>query len=327
MGTEMSKAVFVRAHGGPEVLSVEDRSLPEPGPGEIRVRNRAIGLNFIDTYQRSGLYPVTVPFVAGNEGAGDVTKVGKGVTYLKVGDRVAYSGPLGAYAEERNMPAGRAGRIPDGVDYESAAAVTLKGITAYYLLFETWPVKAGETLLVHAAAGGTGSLLVPWAKALGAHVIGTAGSAEKVALAKKLGADEVINYREEDFAARVREITGGKGVDVVYDGVGKDTFERSLDCLRPRGLMVSFGNASGPVSIPSLVILANKGSLYLTRPSTKTYMATTEQFRTAVAAVFEAVLDGTLKVAVNQRFPLADVEQAHVALEGRQTTGSTVLVP
>lgn len=323
----MSKAVFVRSTGGPEVLRAEERELPPPGEGEVTVRNQAIGLNFVDTYQRSGLYQVPLPFVAGNEGAGEITAVGPGVTDLKVGDRVSYSGPLGAYAQERNMPAGRAALIPDGVSYETAAAVTLKGITAYYLLFETWPVKAGETVLVHAAAGGTGSLLVPWAKALGARVIGTAGSAEKAARAKELGADEVINYQEEEFAPRVRELTDGRGVDVVYDGVGRATFMGSLDSLRPRGLMVSFGNASGTVSIDNLGVLTAKGSLYVTRPSTATYMATTEQFRTAVAAVFEAVEEGVLRVDVNQRFELEDAAEAHRALEGRRTTGSTLLIP
>lgn len=323
----MSKAVFVRSTGGPEVLSVEERELPPPGEGEVTVRNHAIGLNFVDTYQRSGLYQVPLPFVAGNEGAGEITAVGPGVTDLKVGDRVAYSGPVGAYAQERNMPAGRAALIPDGVSYETAAAVTLKGITAYYLLFETWPVKAGETVLVHAAAGGTGSLLVPWAKSLGARVIGTAGSAEKVARAKELGADEMINYQEEEFAPRVRELTDGRGVDVVYDGVGRATFMGSLDSLRPRGLMVSFGNASGTVSIDNLGILTAKGSLYVTRPSTATYMATTEELRTAVAAVFKAVKEGVLQVDINQRFALEDAAEAHRALEGRRTTGSTLLIP
>lgn len=327
MGATLSKAVFVRATGGPEVLSFEERDVGAPGEGEIKVKNHAIGLNFIDTYQRSGLYAVPLPFVAGNEGAGEVTQVGPGVTDVKAGDRVSYAGPIGAYAEERIMPAGRAALIPDGVSYETAAAVTLKGITAYYLLFETWPVKAGETVLIHAAAGGTGSLLVPWAKALGARVIGTAGSPEKVARAKELGADEVINYREEEFAPRVREFTNGKGVDVVYDGVGRATFEPSLDCLRPRGLMVSFGNASGTVSIDNLGILTAKGSLYVTRPSTATYMATTEELRTATTAVFKAILDGVLTVDVNQRFKLEEAADAHRALEGRQTTGSTVLIP
>lgn len=323
----MSKAVFVREHGGPEVLSLEDRQLPPPEPGQIQVRNNAIGLNFIDTYQRSGLYKLPLPFVAGNEGAGEVVALGEGVTDFSVGDRVTYSGPTGAYAELRNMPAARAASIPEGISYETAAALTLKGITAYYLLFETWQVKPGDTLLIHAAAGGTGSLLVPWAKALGAHVIGTAGSQAKIDKAKALGADEMINYQQEDFAKRVRELTDDKGVDVVYDGVGKSTFNGSLDSLRPRGLLVSFGNASGPVSIPSLVVLSEKGSLYLTRPSTTTYMATTQQLRTAVAAVFAAVKDGTLQPSIEQRFPLAQVAEAHAALEGRRTSGSTILLP
>lgn len=323
----MSKAVFVRAPGGPEVLSFEERRLAPPGPAEIQVRNHAIGLNFVDVYQRSGLYELPLPFVAGNEGAGEVVALGEGVTEFRVGDRVTYAGPTGAYAEMRNMPAGRAAIIPDGVSYETAAALTLKGITAYYLLFQTWQVKPGDTLLIHAAAGGTGSLLVPWAKALGARVIGTAGSDAKVAQAKALGADEMINYRQEDFAKRVRQLTDGEGVDVVYDGVGKSTFDGSLDSLRPRGLLVSFGNASGPVSIPSLVVLSEKGSLYLTRPSTATYMATTEQLRTAVAAVFAAVRNDTLQPSIGQRFPLAQASEAHEALESRRTSGSTILLP
>ena len=323
----MSKAVMVRAHGGPEVLSVEDRELAPPGPGEVQVRNRAIGLNFIDAYHRSGLYPVELPFVAGSEGAGDVEAVGEGVTDIAVGDRVTYAGPLGSYAEERIIPAGRVAKIPDGVTYEEAAALTLKGITAYYLIFQTWPLQAGETILFHAAAGGVGSIVTRWAKALGARVIGTAGSPEKVALARAAGADEVIDYRTEDFAKRVRELTDGQGVDVVYDGVGNDTFLGSLDSLRPRGLLVSFGNASGPVSIPDLGILSRKGSLYVTRPTTATYMASTEELRTAVQAVFDALAAGSIAVQVDQRFALEDAADAHRALESRQTTGSTVLLP
>lgn len=323
----MSKAVFVRAHGGPEVLQLEDRSLPDPGPGEVRVRNRAVGLNFLDTYQRSGLYPTKPPFVAGNEGAGEVTAVGPEVRDVAVGDRVAYYGPMGAYAEERNIPAGRVAPVPEGVDFETAAAVTLKGLTAYYLLFETFRVGPEHTILVHAAAGGVGTLLTRWAAALGARVIGTAGSPEKVALAREAGADAVIDYRREDFVARTRELTDGEGVAVVYDGVGRDTFEGSLDVLRPRGLMVSFGNASGPVSMPSLLVLANKGSLYVTRPTIGTYMGTTEELRTGAKAVFDAVLDGTLEVMIHQRYGLADAAEAHRALEERRTTGATVLVP
>ncbi len=323
----MSKAVFVREHGGPEVLSLEERELPAPGPGEVRLEHRAIGLNFIDTYQRSGLYQLPLPFVAGNEGAGVVTALGPDVNDVKVGDRVAYSGPPGSYAEERNIPAGRLAVLPDDVDFETAAAVTLKGLTAYYLLFETWPLKAGETTLIQAAAGGVGLLLTQWAKALGATVIATAGSSEKVALAEQAGADYAINYREEDFAARVREITAGRGVDVGYDGVGQATFEGSLDCLRPRGLMVSFGNASGPVSIPNLVVLSTKGSLYLTRPTTATYLGTADQLRKAAAKLYGAVADATLTVSVNQRFALSEAAEAHRALESRRTTGSTVLLP
>lgn len=323
----MGKAVLVRAHGGPEVLSYEDRELRPPGHGEITIRHRAIGLNFIDTYHRSGLYPMPLPFVAGNEGAGDVTAVGEGVTDIAVGDRVTYAGPPGSYAEERTIPAGRVAPIPDDVSYEVAAAITLKGITAYYLIFQTWPLKAGETILFHAAAGGVGSIVTPWAKALGARVIATAGSPEKLAMATALGADHVIDYRTEDFAKRVREITAGRGVDVVYDGVGKDTFSGSLDSLRPRGLMVSFGNASGPVSVPDLGILARKGSLYLTRPTTGSYMATTEEFRTAVRAVFDALRAGSFEVQIGQRFGLHETQAAHRALENRNTTGSTVILP
>ncbi len=323
----MSEAVVVHRHGGPEVLSVEERALPEPGPGEVRLRHRAIGLNFIDTYQRSGLYSMPLPFVAGNEAAGEVAAVGPGITEIAVGDRVAYSGPPGAYAVERNIPAGRLAPLPDTIDFETAAAVTLKGLTAYYLLFETWPLEAGETILVHAAAGGVGLLLTQWAKALGARVLATAGSPEKVDLALAAGADHAIDYRQESFPGRVRELTDGRGVDVVYDGVGQATFEGSLDCLRPRGLMVSFGNASGPVSIPNLVVLSTKGSLYLTRPTTGSYLGTTEQLRTAAAKLYAAVADGTLEVGINQRFALRDAAAAHRALESRQTTGSTVLLP
>lgn len=323
----MSKAVFVHEHGGPEVLRVEERQVPAPGPGEVTVRHRAIGLNFIDVYQRSGLYPMSLPFVAGNEAAGEVTAVGPGVTDVAVGDRVAYHGPTGAYAVERNIAAGRLAPLPAGVDFETAAAVTLKGLTAYYLLFMTWPLKAGESTLIHAAAGGVGMLMTQWAKAIGATVLATAGSEAKVEMARAAGADHVINYQEESFSPRVRELTGGRGVDVVYDGVGKATFEGSLDCLRPRGLMVSFGNASGPVSIPNLGVLSTKGSLYLTRPNTGTYLGTTEQLRPAAAAVYSAVQDGTLSVRINQRFQLEDVAAAHRALEARQTTGATVLLP
>jgi len=323
----MNKAVLVRAHGGPEVLAYEDRELQPPGPGEVRVIQRAIGLNFIDTYQRSGLYPMPLPFVAGNEGAGDVEAVGEGVTDVAVGARVTYAGPPGSYAEKRNIPADRVALIPDDVSYEVAAALTLKGITAYYLIFQTWPLKAGETILFHAAAGGVGSIVTPWAKALGARVIGTAGSPEKLEMATALGADHVIDYRTVDFAKKVRELTDGRGVDVVYDGVGKDTWPGSLDSLRPRGLMVSFGNASGPVSVPDLGILARKGSLYVTRPTIGSYTATTAELRTAVRAVFDVLRAGSFEVQIGQRFGLHETHEAHRALESRSTTGSTVILP
>ena len=254
----MVRAVVVHEVGGPEKLSLEQVEVAAPGPGQVRLKSHAIGLNFIDTYQRTGLYKVPLPFVAGNEGAGEVIAVGPDVTSLMVGDRVAYQGAVGAYAEERLLPADRAVKIPDGISYEVAAAAILKGLTAFYLLHWTHPLKAGETILIHAAAGGTGQILTQWAKAIGATVIATAGSDEKCAIARKNGADLTINYKTEDFVERVKQFTGGKGVDVVYDGVGAATFEPSLDCIRPRGLMVSFGNASGPVSIPRLTILARR---------------------------------------------------------------------
>ncbi|KFC72289.1 Quinone oxidoreductase [Devosia sp. LC5] len=323
----MSQAIVVHQHGGPEVLSYEEWPLAAPGPGLVAVRQTAIGLNFIDTYQRSGLYPQKLPFVAGSEGAGVVTALGEGVAEFKVGDRVAYQGQIGAYATERLLNAERIVAIPDGVDDQVAAAIMLKGLTAYYLLFQTWPLAAGETILWHAAAGGVGQIATQWAKSLGARVIGTAGSAEKVALALENGCDAVINYSTEDFAGRVKELTGGRGVDVVYDGVGKSTFDKSLDCLRPRGLMVSFGNASGVVSIPDLTVLSRKGSLYVTRPTTAHYVAERSALVVAAGALFDAVASGKIKVAVNQTFALKDAAEAHRALEGRQTTGSVVLLP
>jgi NADPH:quinone reductase len=323
----MTRALVVHQTGGPEAMKQEDWPLSGPGPGQIRIRHTAIGVNFVDIYQRSGLYTVKTPFVAGNEGAGIVTAVGEGVAGFAPGDRIAYQSQIGAYADERLLQADRVVPVPEGIDDKTAAAIMLKGLTAYYLLFKTWVVGPGQTILWQAAAGGVGLIACQWAKALGARVIGTVGSDEKVALAQAHGCDAVINYSKEDFAARVRELTDGKGVDVVYDGVGKATFDKSLDCLRPRGLMVSFGNASGVVSIPDLTILARKGSLYVTRPTTAGYLIQRADLLEGAAALFEAVNAGRIKVAVNQTFPLADAAEAHAALEGRKTTGSVVLLP
>ena len=300
---------------------------PGPGPGQVALRQTAIGLNFVDTYQRSGLYTVQLPFVAGNEGAGVITALGEGVTGLRVGERVAYQGNVGAYATERIASAERMVPIPDGIDDRVAAAIMLKGLTAYYLLFKTWALARGETILWHAAAGGTGLIATQWARALGATVIGTAGSDEKVALAKAHGCHHVINYNSEDFVARVRELTDGKGVDVVYDGVGKATFEKSLDCLRPRGLMVSFGNASGVVSIPDVTLLSRKGSLYVTRPTGTHYLGKREDLLEGADKLFAAVENGAIKVEINRTFPLSQAADAHRALEGRETTGSVLLLP
>ena len=323
----MTRAVVVHQTGGPDVLTVEDWPLASAGPGQVALRQTAIGLNFIDTYQRSGLYPVSTPFVVGSEGAGVVTALGDGVTDFKVGDRVAYQGQIGAYADERIAAVNKLVPIPDGISDQTAAAIMLKGLTAYYLLFKTWALAKGETILWHAAAGGTGLIATQWAKSLGATVIGTAGSDEKLALAKAHGCDHVINYNTEDFAARTRELTGGRGVDVVYDGVGKSTFEKSLDCLRPRGLMVSFGNASGVVSIPDITVLSRKGSLYVTRPTGGHYFQTRDELLEGASSLFAAVQSGAIKVEIGRTFPLSEAANAHRALEGRETTGSVVLLP
>ena len=323
----MTRAFIVREYGGPEQLQLEDVNVGEPGPGELRIRNRAIGLNFIDVYQRTGLYKTPLPFTAGNEGAGDVVAVGAGVTDFAVGDRIAYQGPVGAYAEERLLPADKAVHLPDGISYEVAAASLLKGTTAFYLLHWTHALKAGETILVHAAAGGTGQILTQWAKAIGARVIGTAGSDEKCDIVRNNGADLAINYKTDDFVAGVKDFTEGRGVDVVYDGVGAATFEPSLDCLRVRGLMVSFGNASGPVSVPRLGILADKGSLYVTRPTSGAYFRTASDLRTAAEGLFNLIELGRIRIPIDQTWPLAEAAEAHRALEGRQTTGSTLLLP
>jgi NADPH2:quinone reductase len=308
-------------------MALEDVALAPPGPGMVTVANRAIGLNFIDTYFRSGLYPMPLPSGLGMEGAGVVEAVGEGVD-LAVGDRVAYcSAGIGAYAQVLNLPAARLVRIPEGIDFEQAAAVMLKGQTAEYLLQRTYALQAGETCLFHAAAGGVGLVFGQWANSIGARVIGTVGSQEKAVIARAHGYHHVINYRTENVVERVLEITGGEKLPVVYDGVGKDTFEMSLDCLRPRGLMVSFGNASGAPAALDLQALTVRGSLYITRPTLATYTATTEELRQSCADLFARMLAGQVQVEIGQRYALADIRQAHIDLEGRKTTGSTVILP
>ncbi len=322
----MSRVVRVHETGGPEVMHLEDRPALAAGPGEVVIRNEAIGLNFVDVYQRTGLYKMPTPFTPGGEGAGKITAVGDGVSDLKVGDRVLYNSG-GAYADEVAAPQDKVVRLPEDISSEVAATLVTKGGTAHYLLFETWPLKASDTILVHAASGGVGSFLVQWAAAQGATVIALAGSDEKVAGAKANGAKHAFNSREEGWVAKVREATGGRGVDVVYDGVGKATFEQSLDCLRPRGLMVSFGNASGPVTGVALSMLQSRGSLYVTRPTSAQYFGDRESLRRTMNAVFEAVRAGKIRPAINQRFKLEQVQDAHRALEARETTGATILVP
>ena len=322
------KAVRIESPGGPEVMELQDVDLPAPEAGHVRVRHTAVGLNYIDTYHRSGLYPLPLPAGIGLEAAGVVEGLGEGVSNLAVGDRIAYgAGPLGAYAEACNVPANRVSKVPDGIDDETAAAMMLKGMTVRYLLRATYKVQAGETILLHAAAGGIGLIACQWAKALGVTTIGTVGSEEKAELARAHGCHHTINYQTEDVAARVRELTGGEGVPVVYDGVGKATFEASLDSLRPRGLLVSFGNASGPVTAFDLGILSAKGSLYVTRPTLMTYVASDAELAETTADLFEIVGSGAVNIPVNQRYALADVRQAHEDLEGRKTTGSSVLMP
>ncbi|WP_029910044.1 quinone oxidoreductase [Caulobacter sp. UNC358MFTsu5.1] len=312
--------------GGPEVLEAVDLPVPSPGPGQILVRHQAVGLNFIDTYHRSGLYPMKMPVVLGLEAAGVVEALGEGVTRFKTGDRVAYNGTLGAYAEAAVVPADRAVKVPDAVSLETAAAVLLKGMTAEFLVRRCHKVEPGQTVLIHAAAGGVGSILVQWAKALGATVIATVGSQAKAALARDHGADHVILYGEEDVAARVAEITGGQGVAVVYDGVGKDTFEASLKSLGRRGMLATFGNASGPAPAIAPLELGTK-SLFLTRPRLFDYIATTAELDESAAALFAVLASGAVKIEIGQTFPLAEARAAHEALEGRRTTGATLLVP
>lgn len=323
----MSAAVRVHRSGGAEVLAFEEIEVGEPGPGEALIRHTAIGVNFIDVYQRSGLYPIDLPFTPGNEGAGVVEAIGSGVADLRPGDRVAYASVRGSYCERRIIEAAKLVPLPDAIDDTVAAAVMLKGLTAEYLLRRTFPLKRGDTMLFHAAAGGVGLVACQWAKGLGATVIGTVGSEAKAAIAAANGCDHVIKYAEEDFVARVQEITSGKGVDVVYDGVGAATFPGSLDTLRRRGMWVSFGQSSGPVPDFSPLLLSRKGSLFMTRPTLADYSADRDELLSAATALFAEIANGTVKVAVNQTFPLREAAKAHRALEGRQTTGSTVLIP
>lgn len=320
--------IRIEKTGGPDVMNLVRRSLPDPADNEVQVKHTAVGLNFIDTYHRSGLYPVPLPSGLGLEAAGIVEKTGSAVTHLKVGDRVAYgSGPIGAYSDARNLPANRVSKLPDAIDDETAAAMMLKGMTASYLLRQTYKVTSGETILFHAAAGGVGLIACQWAKALGATVIGTVGSDEKARLAQSFGCDYIINYSHENIAEKVREFTGGKGVPVVYDGVGQATADASLDSLQPRGLLVSFGNASGPVRDFDLGKLSAKGSLYVTRPTLMTYVADDRDLHQTASDLFEVVASGKVRIPIHQRYPLADVRQAHTDLESRKTTGTTLLLP
>jgi NADPH2:quinone reductase len=327
----MPLAIQITEFGGPEQMKLVDLPVGEPGPGQIRIRHQACGLNFIDVYQRTGLYQNPLPLTLGMEGAGIVEAVGEGVGHLKVGDRAAYaSNPPGSYSEVRVMPAKTVVKLPDDIAFDTAAGMMLKGLTAQYLLKKTLPVEglqAGDHVLFHAAAGGVGLIACQWAKALGLQLIGTAGGAAKCALAKEHGAAFVVDYTSEDFVARVREITGGKGVKVVYDSIGKDTFERSLDCLRPFGLMASFGNASGPVPPFAIGSLGAKGSLYVTRATLFTHIATQAATQAMADDLFAVVSAGQVKIRIDQRYPLANVAQAHRDLEARKTTGSTVLMP
>lgn len=322
----MVHAIRVHAFGGPEVLQFDEIELGAPAEGQVRIKQHAIGLNFIDIYHREGRYPNPLPFIPGSEASGEVAELGPGVADFKVGDRVAYGTAIGAYAEERLIAADKLVKLPDEISYETAAVMMLKGMTAQYLLKQTYPVEPGDTILVHAAAGGMGQILCQWGKALGGKVIGTVGSAEKAEIAKAKGADHVINYREEDFAARVREITGGKLVDVVYDGVGKATFPASLDCIRPRGLFASFGSASGQIEGFNIMLLAQRGSLFATRPTLFSYASDRTSLVEMANDVMDALKTGKITLDIGARFPLRDAAQAHRALEERKTTGATVLL-
>ncbi len=319
------RAIRIHETGGPEVLKIDEVDLPPPGKGEVRIRHHAVGVNFIDTYHRTGFYPMPLPLIPGGEGAGEVVEVGPGVKDFKPGDRVAYAGPPGGYAEERNIPASFLVKLPRGIAYDTAAAMMLKGLTAQYLLRQTYRVKEGDWILVHAAAGGVGQILCQWGRALGAKVIGTVGSPEKAKIVKKAGAQHTILYREEDFAKRVGEITKGQKCAVVYDGVGRATFPASLDCLRPFGLFASFGSASGGVEAFDLGLLGRKGSLYATRPTLFTFMADRARLEKMARDLFRVVGNGEVTIHIGRTWPLAEAAEAHRALEARETTGSVVL--
>jgi NADPH2:quinone reductase len=328
MSTIKAKAIKMVEVGGPEVMHWVDVEVGEPGPQEVRIKHHAVGLNYIDVYFRKGVYPQPLPGALGMEAAGMIDAVGSEVKHLQVGDRVAYAGkPAGAYSQIRVMPAETLVKLPDGISFEQAAAMMLQGLTVQYLVTDSYPVKAGDTVLFHAAAGGVGLIACQWLKLLGATVIGTVGSEEKAALAKAHGCDHTILYKSEDFVKRTRELTGGKGVHVVYDSIGQDTFMQSLDCLRPRGTMVTYGNASGPVAPVDVSILGGKGSLKLTRPTVMTYVHDRSLLEPMAADLFEKVLSGKIKIEVNQTYQLENVAQAHRDLEARKTTGSTILLP
>lgn len=321
-----SKVILIEEHGGPEKMLLREIDVQAPAANEVQIEQKAVGLNFIDTYFRTGLYTAPLPHGLGFEGAGIVSAVGSEVTHLRVGDRVAYGqSPLGAYAEVRNVPAHQVVQLPEGISFEEGAAMMLKGLTVQYLFRQSYRLQEGETILLHAAAGGVGLIACQWAKALGVKLIGTVSSPEKAALAKQMGAWETINYSHEDVAKRVFELTDGMKVPVVYDGVGKDTWETSLDCLQPRGLMVSYGNASGAVTGVNLGILASKGSLYVTRPVLATHVDTIEKMQAASKELFDLVLAGKIKIQIDQRVPMQDVAQAHIDLASRKTTGATIL--
>jgi NADPH:quinone reductase len=323
----MVHAIRIHQQGGPEAMKWESVEVAAPGPGQVRLKQHAVGVNFVDVYQRSGLYKMPTPFVAGSEGAGEVVAVGPGVTDFKVGDRGAYAGAMGGYAEERVMPADRLVKLPDSIDYKTGAAMMLQGMTVRYLLRETYKVSKGTTMLLHAAAGGIGLIACQWARHLGATIIGTVSTPEKAALAKEYGCTHVINYKTEDFVKRTKELTNGQGVDVVYDSIGKDTYPGSLDCLKPLGLWVTFGNASGAITNFDLLLLSAKGSLYATRPTLGTYIAKREDLLANANDLFDVVTKGIVKISVNHTYALKDAAQAHRDLEGRKTTGSIVLLP